>query len=110
MKFNTPDSGGIKLITLNPNHKYFDLSGVVQNTKRYSTPLGSLDFSITQARMCDSFGIELARILLHSEHPESTPADRRTNLRLGEGCGKKVEILFGWRPAPNDLKRDRELK
>jgi len=33
MKFNSPDSGGIKLITLNPNHKYFDPAGVVQKTK-----------------------------------------------------------------------------
>ena len=70
MKFNTPDSEGIKLITLNPNHKYFDPSGVAQKTKRYSTPLGSLDYYITQARMCDSDGIELASLLVCSEHPE----------------------------------------
>jgi len=70
MKFNTPDSGGIKHVTSNPDHQYFDPSGVAQNTKRYSTPLGSLDYYITHARMCDSDGIELARLLLRSEHPE----------------------------------------
>ncbi|MCF8220113.1 MAG: hypothetical protein K9I97_01395 [Cryomorphaceae bacterium] len=62
MKFNAPDSGGIKHLTSNPDHQYFDPSGVAQNTKLYSTPLGSLDFSITQVRMYDSDGIELVNI------------------------------------------------
>ena len=73
MKFNTPDSGGIKHVTSNPDHQYFAPIGFAQNTKRYSTPLGSLDYYITQARMCDSDGIELARLLLRSEHPEFPP-------------------------------------
>ena len=47
MKFNTPDSEGIKHVTSNPDHQYFAPIGVAQKTKRYSTPLGSLDFSIT---------------------------------------------------------------
>jgi hypothetical protein len=70
MKFNTPDSGGIKHITLNPDHQYFDPSGVGLNTKRCSTQLGSLDYYITQAIMCDSDGIELAIFLLRYKHPE----------------------------------------
>ena len=59
---STSDSEGIKHVTYNPDKQHLDPSGVEQNTTTYSTPLGSLDYHLTRAIMCDSDGIGLARI------------------------------------------------
>jgi hypothetical protein len=68
------DSGGIKHVTLNPDNQHLDPSGVAQNTTRYSTPLGSLNYHITGARICDSDGIGLLSFLL-AKRTLSSPKD-----------------------------------
>ncbi len=67
------------------------MSKGAQNTTRYSTPLGSLDYHITRAIICDSDGIGLLSFLLAKRTLSPPP---RTEGRI-EGCGKyKKNILL----------------
>ena len=73
-------------IRLNIISVAFDFKRGRTKNKRYSTPLGSLDYYITQAIICDSDGIELTSLLVRSEHPSIRHSGY-------SGCGKKVDEI-----------------
>jgi hypothetical protein len=81
------DSVGIKYVTNQPKNQHLDPRGVAQHTTRYSTPLGSLDYHLTRAIMCDSDGIGLLSFLL-------TKRTLRYVLRTTQGAGNTKKYVF----------------